>query len=84
MKIAEIFRDMQRLIEAALQEIDGTIEKSTGEKKEAYLDYRKDFRQIGIILSQVMAKMRLDKRFDPEEEKDLMKLSYQMPQQEED
>lgn len=82
MKMAEVLRDIHMLIDEALKVVDETIAKSTGEKKETYLEYRKDFREMGVLLYRIIGKMRMDKRFDPEEEKALMTMTYHISEEE--
>ena len=74
MKLEEFFRDMIRLLDETMRVINKTIDESTGEKKELYLDYRKNIRDMGVLLYQLIGKMRMDRVFDPETSEGLLLL----------
>ena len=66
MKLEEFFRDMGRLLDETMKIIDKTIEQSKGNKKQIFLDYRKNVREMAATLGSLILKMRMDRVFDPE------------------
>jgi len=66
-KLREVFDEMVKVV-------DGRIEKSEGEKRENYKEYRSILREMYGRLGELMNKMYIDKVLDPDESKALLSI----------
>lgn len=78
MEIENHLRTILNYIHTLNQLFDDKIANSDGETKENYIDYKKDLRDMAVVLSTISTKMTMDGILDPKFEGEIGKLKVRL------
>jgi hypothetical protein len=71
-ELIPLLEKLREVLDEMVKVVDGRIEKSEGEKRENYKEYRSILREMYGRLGELMNKMYIDRVLDPDENKALL------------